>query len=430
MRCICIDDAFVATSFSLFDNDQFLKTIVSNTYKAPPHNKTLICYDAKGIVDNFEYFFCYDVKLLYELAYYKFESLEDLYEQVFKQKPHTYLINKTKLDAYVKSYDIAKIDVRDRRWKFESLVPKHFANVYFREKSAVVYELFKAFKKESILSHYKSIFYDAWWKLHQLGKNALDVDLKHLDGVQQNVANVVKDGKVKIQYKATGTKHGRLVCEKGTFNILTLPKNVRTCVTAGGDYVFAQFDFKSFQPRLAVQCSNNESLKQRLAELGDVYSLFSGDRSKNKLNFLKWMFSGTYENERFENEAWPILELRNRIFDQAKTTNVVVNDFGRTLVYTGEERNVIFQHYIASLEADAVLTTFCRLFDFLNGKKSHVSFLLHDALILKIHTSEMHLIKEIKTFIENLFVDSFLRAKFPVDVKTGNNFGEMTKWAA
>jgi hypothetical protein len=172
---------------------------------------------------------------------------------------------------------------------------------------------------------------------------------------------------------------------------------------------------------LAIFSTSSEEFKNIFSDIEDIYSVFPGDREENKISFISWMFSKR-RHDIFDNQAFPILDLRKKLYSDSKVCGKLTTNFGRTLYYHDEEENVVFQNYITATEVDAILSVVVKLNDFLEGKKSRIILPFHDSIILYIHEEEMHLIEHIKNTMEN--IPNF-SSRFPVSVKAGKNFGEL-----
>lgn len=387
-----------------------------------------LCFDAFKTMRMFEFKFAflYDVKVLYELAGYDFRSLIDLGKQILGEgRLEHYEDLSSRMKAHIKSYRVVGINIG--RYNRKQLLPQElFENLYL-ERSAIIAELYNKFNDEDILKFYKTMFKSVK-ELHVISSQPVHIDLDavkdisnhHISSVRKNIS----DGKIYLKFNAVGAKTGRLSLKKGTVNIYGMPKVVRKCIVPRKGCTIVQFDFKSFQPRLAIFSTEDEEFKSRFKNIEDIYSIFPGDRSKNKIAFIAWMFSNM-RHELFGEEAKPIQEMRDKLYQEAVTTGRLTNNFGRVLYFRNhEKKNAVYQNYITSLEVDVILTLVRWINPVLKNRKSKILFPFHDSIVFEIHENERELIPAIKNFMESFHHQQF-GTLLPVEAQEGGNFGEM-----
>ena len=394
---------------------------------------TNICFDVTRIFDafgNFNSLFVHDVKMLYELRGKKFDTLVELVDLVlgssFSEK---YTNLATKVKAHSTSYRIAKIDTT--AWNDCALIPHDLFYDFYKERAKLILELYRRHCEDrcaEVDEFYKSLYQSALI-LENVASQQIDIVLKALDGKTGHHVGVIKkntfDGKAHLHFHLVGAKTGRLAFKKGTINIYGLPKDLRSCIVAPQDCSIVEFDLKSAQPRLAIMSTMDEDFKIKFRDIRDIYSVFPGDRQKNKIDFLTWMYSNN-KNEMFEKEAYPICTLRDELYIQARNTGKVANRFGRVLYWQGEEKNVVFQNYVTSNEVDAILLVMKHMHERLKGTKSRILYPFHDSIVCAVHKDEENIINELKDIMEKTLYVQF-NSYFPVEIKMGKNYGEMNE---
>jgi hypothetical protein len=395
---------------------------------------TKVCFNAHKFFSLFgeSLGLVYDVETLYALSgrKFEFENLIELGEKIFgrsKLEKYTYASNR--VNANLRAYRLTKID--PSKYDLDQLIPTDLIQDLYLERSKIIYDLFKEINDQDLLNFYNK-FQPTQQKICGLSKQLVSVDLDQIKEFGnypgfQTIKSQQVNGKVSLYFKPVGAKTGRLSCKKNTVNMLTLPKELRKAIVAEPKSQLVQYDFKSFQPRLAICLTMDQEFKNKFLSTDDVYGQFSGERDKNKIDFLHWMFGTEYEHDVFAREAAPILALRKRVCEEARAADgKVTNIFGRPLYFNPDDSNsVIFQNLITSTEVDTMLSVFSHLVDFLKPRKSKILFPIHDALVLQIFDDEQELIPRIRELIENFFVASVFFARFPVDVKRGKNLGEL-----
>jgi len=437
MKYLCIESIFnngstvsasVFSDSGKFQLQQFIdldKAFFENEYY---QNCTIVCFDSFKYMNFFSKnaLFVYDVKTLYRLFGYKIDSLIDLGTALLGvDRLNRYVDLSNKIKYHLNSYSVCKIDYK--KYSEDKLFPADLLAELYRERAKVIIELFLRFDEKDVMSFYNK-FYDKLKTLFYISQNHILIDkeyIKNIDSfhVQTILKSIKEDNTIQLKFNPVGAKTGRLSFEKNSLNIYSLPKErVRQAIIAPDDFRLVQFDYKSFQPRLAIFSTDNETFKNKFRNVYDIYSIFDGDREKNKMGFLAWMFG--VDNNLIEFDALPIRELRMNLYEQFLKLGKLINPFGRVLKYTREPVHSIFQNYITSLEVDCMLAVLQELEMKLEDKKSKIIFPFHDAIVFYISKHEVSLIKEIKYIMENTHTNMF-GTKFPVDIKIGKNFGQM-----
>jgi hypothetical protein len=432
---VCIDPSLdnSTCSFGVEKEDNSLSHHITNT-KDPKQwawlfEASCICYDLMRVLDyGFGYIPVIDIKILYELKGHKFENIAELGQMILGESfVEKYNNLSAKIKAHLTSYRLAKINTS--LYGESELIPDALYRNFYEERSKLILALYSYYIDQDLdeTDRFYHSLYESAVILHDISKSPIDIDLKALDSkVGHHVKTVKKytvDGKANLHFHVVGAKTGRLAFKKGTINIYSFPKDLRTCIVAPPDCSIVEFDFKSFQPRLAICNTLDEEFKTKFRDIRDIYSVFPGDRQKNKIGFLAWMYSNN-KDEMFEREAYPICTLRDELYIQARNTGKVVNRFGRAIYWQGDEKNVVFQNYVTSNEVDAILLVMKKVYERLKGRQSRIMFPFHDAIVCSIHKSEEYLVNEIGNIMEKTLYSTF-NSYFPVEVKMGKNYGEM-----
>lgn len=364
--------------------------------------------------------FLWDVEILYELLGHKFNGLIGLGKEILgagRVTKYFKLSERTK--AHIKSYQVSHIDIG--AYQILQLLPADLVHDLYIERAKIIMDLFLKVSEED--KQFYREFFDSVKMLYQFSKIPLDIDLgsissnfdHHADMIRRNT----KNKKAYLKFKPVGAKTGRLGFEKGSLNLYTLPKEMRSCIVAPGDSYFVELDFKASQPRIAIASTGNEDFIDLARDIEDVYSIFPGDREKIKIGFLAWMFGKTrIPGSIYEQYAWPIWELRNQLAKKSSEDGYLETRFGRRLYNHGEDKHVIFQNFITATEVDFILGLCRRLSDM--GVR--IRFPYHDAVLCE--TESLERVGRIREICERHFEDIF-RMSGQVGVKIGKNFGSM-----
>ena len=420
-------DPVVGSGDSLFSAVYDGGNVAEYSFVKSNSENVVICYD---VLKLFPYvnddIFCKDIKVIYELLGYKFENFIDLsLKAIGRQKTQEYINLSEKLNAHIKSYECCKINIC--QYSIFNLFPEKLIVDFYKQRALICGQLYvKALKNLEVFDFYKS-FYPILKTFHVISKSPISVNLEAIKKETNHFADLFrkkcKDGQCYLKFHPVGAKTGRVSFQKGSVNPYIIPKDLRKAIVSPYDFKLIQIDFKSFQPRLAIFSTEDKSFKKKFDGIEDIYSVFAGDREKNKISFISWMFSNN-RNELFEKEAKAIMELRNSLHCQAIKSRILVNKFGRPLYYNNEEENVVFQNYITSLEVDSVLTLMYEINTLLKDKQSKIILPFHDSLVFYIHNDEMFLLDIIKEKMQNHHMVRF-GSSFPVSVKIGNDFLNM-----
>lgn len=436
MRYLVVDPTTKSRAcfFTVYGEDcSFLYRHILNSNR-PEVNKilsdeyTFICFDAFKTLGQLgeRVGFFYDVETLYRLGGYEFRDLIHLGEKVFGEpRLYHYKELSSRIGAHLKSFNSVQIDT-DKYTEAE-LIPAELIEKFYGERSSVIFDLYKHFDDEDVIAFYETKMFKNLSILYQISKEPLHINLDALEGVRSHhvssVKKFTKEDRLHLKFNAVGAKTGRVGFKRGTVNVYGMSKDVRKCIVAPPDYKIYQFDFKSFQPRLAIFSTDDEDFKGRFKGVEDIYSMFPGERSEIKIAFIAWMFSNM-KNEIFGEEAKPIQDLRFKLFREVQKNGRLINEFGRVLHFADEKVNVVFQNYITSLEVDAILVLTRWINRVLQKRRSKVLFPFHDAIVIQVHDEEQHIVEHIKNFMESLHRGKF-GTSFPVDVKGGHNLGEL-----
>ncbi len=434
MNLMCVEpvintgDIIAFTSFSPegeFRIHQITTATSPNTARTLNSEKFLhFCYDAFKVLDTFgpRSPFLWDVKILYELLGHKSESLIGLGKDILGFGPmEKYVDLSEQVKAHINSYKQTKIDIMAHQ--AVQLLPEDLLNDLYLERAKVIKTLYLRLTDED-KGFYKK-FYSSVLVLHHISSDALNIDLDSIKEDMSHSAVAVRryapDGKAKLKFSAVGAKTGRLGFRKNSLNLYILPRETRKCIVPKKDHTLVEIDFKSFQPRLAIFSTGNEEFESIFRTVDDIYSVFPGDRKKNKIAFLAWMYATKrIPNEVFDKYAWPVWELRRALAKKCKEQGFLKTKWGRKLYYKDESDHVIFQNFITATEVDCILQLTKDFVDM--GIK--VLFPFHDAVICEVPNEHLYLIEHAREYSQK-FLGKTFGAQFPVGVSIGNNFGNM-----
>ena len=238
--------------------------------------------------------------------------------------------------------------------------------------------------------------------------------IKHLLGsIQgQNFHSTVQNVSHTCQYNPWGTITGRLAAQPNTFPILTMNKDFRSCVHAVNDYL-VELDFNAAELRVLLALSGQAQPQNDIHDW-NVKNIFGGSvtRDEAKVQTFSWLYSSkdNKDLERLYNKDF----VRNKYWDGCK----IETDYGRIIDDVDEHRAL--NYIVQSTTIDMVHEQAYKVYELLKGKKSYISFLIHDAVYIDLADEDRYdLLNLLDTFKKTRY------DMFKVNVSAGRNLGEM-----
>lgn len=329
-----------------------------------------------------------------------------------------FLSIKQKLKAFLNSFIESKISLKDNC--FYDLVPKKYLIDYCIIKNKITQYIFDNYKKPEE--------YDFFRKF-----NELLVDIKNRDlniDYEWMKSNIDKDKdllhyrkfinyKKNISYNLFGSVTGRLSTNKESFPILNYPKSYRSAIKPTNDW-FVAFDMNAAELRTSLALIDKEQYE------GDLYDKISKEiygnkfpRKEVKQMTTAWLYNAV-------NPA--VLEYEGRLDNLFEKENLINTYWDGKYIHTPFYRKIESDRYhvISYLNQSTFIDMFHRqvlkIFDFLQDKKSFISFLVHDEFVIDITDDEKSNLIEIVKILQNTEF-----GKFIVNLKVGKDYGNMKK---
>jgi len=255
------------------------------------------------------------------------------------------------------------------------------------------------------------------WMLH---KRSPDLVTPHVfAGFEANSLGYAR----KIHYSKSLTKTGRLKVVEGP-NILLLPKVQRNIIASrfGINGKLVQLDFRALEPRVVFSLSSplpgsvplirklgddiyqevltnlgitdvkREQVKEVI--LGQLYGL-SHEKIIEKLPDIK-------DKEGFVeavNDFFGLSLIRQQLLEEyeANDRKFISSFYGRPLDTTDAKPYMLLNYFAQSTAVDVALFGFMNIVEFIKNNELIVPvFIIHDALVLDVHNSAMHLLPELQ----------------------------------
>tara|TARA_Y100001938_G_scaffold151091_1_gene245880 strand:- start:3577 stop:4767 length:1191 start_codon:yes stop_codon:yes gene_type:complete len=333
-------------------------------------------------------------------------SLEEVCPENILQQ---YKASVQKMRAFHKSFIIAKIDFNEHC--IYDLIP-HDALVEFCDiKNQITKHVFDAYEEPS---NYEFLV-EASKLLHSIRHRGLNVDISDCKSmftstINRNSLRKIMDGSRYIDYNLFGTVTGRLTTNPGSFPILTMKKELRRILKPHNDW-FISLDYNAAEPRTILALLGHEQPDTDIHQwnvdhiLGHIDPDL--DREKAKVLFFGWLYNP--ESTIITSEYYD----RETLLDKHYKVGYIETPFGRRIQV---DQRKAFNYLIQSTTSDLVIDRALAIDEIIKDKKSFISHIIHDELVLDMPDDERYLIPEIKEVFKNNKL-----GKFEVNLQAGRN---------
>ena len=314
-----------------------------------------------------------------------------------------------RFEAYLKSFRIGKISMREHC--FYDLVPKDFLQQFCEVKNQITEYVFENYEKPENYEHLdkvqKLLYKIKYRDLNISGENSKS--LFYLTHMRERAQKLLK-GPAHVDYNLFGTVTGRLATNTSSFPVLTMMKELRKLVKPHNDW-FISLDYNGAEARTFLALAGKTQPQEDIHEWNKTNVIRKKDLTRDEMKtiFFTWLYSPDEH-----------MALKNSIYNKADVLEKYYVD-GR--VNTPFKRNIIvddrkaLNYLVQSTTADLVLDKAVEIDKFLQGKKSFVSHIVHDEIVLDMVDDERDLIVDIKKIFAENRLGSYL-----VNLKAGKNY--------
>jgi len=325
----------------------------------------------------------------------------------------------TRLRALYKSFYTAKVSLREHC--FYDLIPESFLMQYMKVQSDIIAYVLKTYDKPEN--------YDFLLELHMLAEeiksHKLNIDYKKLNehralGKNKTFFKTVLKADALVKYDIFGTKTGRLTTTKLSFPVLTFDKRFRDVLKPNNDWLM-EIDYNSCELRVLMSLAGQDQPEQDIHE-HTRKKLFNNKitRAETKEATFGWLYRSDKEKYKVRHDAdFSKLFHTDKVRSDHWDGKIVRTVYNREIA-SDEDR--CLNHIVQSTAADLCTTKTVELNKFLRDKKSYISFMNHDAVIIDLAQKDSKHIKEIMS----IFQDTRF-GKFKVNVSCGKNYKELKK---
>lgn len=314
-----------------------------------------------------------------------------------------------KMEAFKKAFQIAKINFREHC--FFDLVPHDFLLSFLETKNKITQHVFENFDRPAHYEHLVAVE-KLLYKIRYQKLNVNNENCRNLFTTSQNrsgAQKVLQCSKF-IDYNIFGTKTGRLSTHPGSFPILTMKKDFRALLKPQNDW-FVSLDYNGAEVRTVMSLLDIEqpdydvhewNMEHVLKPLGIV------DREAAKTTFFGWLYNPN--STKIKDSIYD----RDTILSKWYDDGFISTPFKRKI---NVDKNKALNYIVQSTTADLVNERAVEIDKFLKGKKSFISHIVHDEVVVDVADEERNLIPEMKDIFSNNTL-----GRYKTNLKAGKDY--------
>jgi len=304
-----------------------------------------------------------------------------------------------KMKAFRKAFEIAKINFREHC--FYDLVPHDFLESFLETKNKITKHVFENYEKPETYEHLvaveKLLYKIRYQELNISNENARNL---FVNSSSRTAAQKILKSSKFIDYNIYGTKTGRLATYRASFPILTMKKELRTLIKPKNDW-FVSLDYNGAEVRTVLNLLGIDQPDYDVHEWNMEYVLNKhgiSDRETAKTTFFGWLYNPS--SSLIKGSIYD----REKIMKEYYDGQHIKTPFGRKIEV---DKDKALNYIIQSTTADLVNDRAVDIDKFLEDKKSFVSHIVHDEVVVDVSEDEKYLIPEIKDIFSNNKLDTF-----------------------
>ena len=320
------------------------------------------------------------------------------------------MIKKT-LRSCLRAFSTARVNLNENC--FYDVLPEYFLYQYMNAKNKVTEHVLNKYERPE---NYQQVF-NLVRMLDDIQSRSLNIDIgpiKHLlsSVTGQNFHRTLRTTRHVCDYNAWGTITGRLSTMPKSFPILTMGKEFRGCVKPNNDWLL-ELDFNAAELRVLLALNEQEQPENDIHDW-NVQNVFGGHitREEAKVKTFAWLYSS--------NKNKDLEDMYNKDFVRNKYWNgyKIKTDYGRIIEKVDDHHAL--NYIVQSTTIDMVHEQAYKVFKLLEGMKSTVAFLIHDAVYIDLANEDKARIMEMLDIFSQTRYD-----RFKVNVAAGKNLGAM-----
>ena len=320
---------------------------------------------------------------------------------------------KKKFRAYKRSFEIAKLDFREHC--FFDLVPHDFLLKLCEIKNKITEHVFETHEKPDNYDFLREVRQLLFKIKHQnLKINTEDSKNLFLMSSMRNEAKRLLSRAKYIDYNIFGTVTGRLTTNADCFPILTMKKEFRKLLKPKNSW-FLSLDYNGAELRTLLSLSGQKQPEVDIHEwnIQNVFEKPEISRDEAKTLFFAWLYNP--ESQLIETNYYD----RKEVLDKYYVDGYINTIFDRRIKV--DERKA-FNYLIQSTTADLVLDRAVAIDRLLENKKSFISHIVHDEIVIDFADEDRDLVVDIR--------DAFAKNRlgnFMVNLSAGKDYYDMNR---
>ena len=295
-----------------------------------------------------------------------------------------------KFRAFLKTFEIGRINLREHC--FFDMVPETFLKEFCEVKNLITQHVFENYEKPE--SYDMLVSFEKL--LHKIKYQDLNINIDgcksyfHTSLGRRKVGDLLKGSKY-VDYNLYGTVTGRLTTRKKSFPILTMRKDFRALIKPKNT-AFVSLDYNGAEVRTFLDLSGVEQPKCDVHQW-NIENVFNNsiDRDSAKTNFFSWLYNP--ESDAISSDLYK----REKVLDKWYDGWYISTPFKRKIKVSAKKA---LNYLIQSTTSDRVMTRATEIDNLLKERKSFISHIVHDELVLDFHESDRDLLPKIKEVFE------------------------------
>jgi hypothetical protein len=320
-----------------------------------------------------------------------------------------------KMNAFYKSFKLAKINLLDH-CVFD-LIPQDSLKEFCEIKNQITQHVLENYEipaNYDFLSGAHKMVYD-------IREQKVNADIQNCRGAMTRTnfrlgMKKIMQGSKHINYNIFGTSTGRLSTAPHSFPILTMKKDFRKCIKPHNDW-FISFDYNGAEVRtvlalLGLPQPEEDVHQWNMKNIFDKKSISRAPtRDEAKVLFFGWLYNP--DSEVIKGSLYD----RDKIVDEHYFDGYVHTIFNRKIKV--DERRAL-SYTIQSTTSDLVIERAMALKKMLKGRKSFISHIMHDEVVIDLSDEDRSLLLQAKEeFAQNRL------GTYKVNVSAGQNYFDM-----
>ena len=345
----------------------------------------------------------------YAKIYAGVDSIEDV--PLPDHLHHRWQYSTKRMKSFIKSLGKAKVSLDDHC--FYDLVPDKFLTDFYEDKTEITKFVFENFSKPANYSFLKEVNL----LLTKISGQKLIIDKSKLNQRFMKKTDFVAVQKFlnssdKISYNIFKSKTGRLSTQKNSFPILAFDKRFRQILKPHNHW-FLELDFNANELRVLQALNGVEQPKEDIHEW-NIKNVFKGatERSGAKKRAFAWLY-----NPNSEDSAMSKFYNKDKILSTYYKDGIITTPFDRKI--PSDDFHAL-NYLIQSTASDVCLTQAIKLDKLLNNRKSYITAVIHDSVLIDYNEEDRDLLKDL---VETYGNTDF--GEFKVNIAAGVNYGEM-----